>query len=99
MPSEGRFGARLQVPERPQIVMLRATYHGRWSATIDGSDASVFMVAPAFPAVVVPPGDRLVVFEYRSFGYYWLLGLVAVASGLLLWLGPRAWEPEIGRSP
>ena len=42
--------------DRPVIVLLRATFHGRWVATVDGAGAPIHMVAPAFVGVAVPAG-------------------------------------------
>ena len=51
---------------RPATVVLKMSYHPRWTATIDGHRAQTFMVAPGFLAVAVPQGDHLVEFRYHA---------------------------------
>jgi hypothetical protein len=65
---------------RTAVVVLSASFDPGWSATIDGRQAPVQMVAPALPAVTVPPGTHHITFRYRGFGGYPELFALAAAS-------------------
>ncbi|HEY6959001.1 MAG TPA: hypothetical protein VI814_09270 [Candidatus Limnocylindria bacterium] len=47
-------------------LVLKVTYDPGWRVTIDGLDASTFMVSPAYLAVVVPAGTHRVVASYAG---------------------------------
>ncbi len=79
----GRFRARVDA-RREAAVLLRAAYHPRVTATIDGRPTPVRMVAPAMMAVTVPPGSHAVEFRYQPFrGYLWI-GLASIALLVLV---------------
>jgi hypothetical protein len=88
---DGRFTAQVSA-SRPAWVMLKASYHPRWGATIDGKPVKVSMLAPSFVGVPVSAGSHLVVFKYHPVSYYPAL----FAFGLLVLIGltiaPRAWK-------
>ena len=46
-------------------LVVRANWHPRWQATVDGKPAKVLMVAPTFMAVAVPPGTHHVELRYQ----------------------------------
>jgi len=58
------FAADVTV-ERDSLLMLKATYHPNWRATVDGVKADTVMLMPSFVGVQLPPGDHQVRLEYR----------------------------------
>jgi hypothetical protein len=88
-PSRGRvvsqrIGADTYVAEveveRESFLMLKATYHPNWRATVDGDEAETVMLMPSYVGVEVAPGTHRVRFAYRPQPWRPVLGLV----GLLL---------------
>lgn len=68
---------------RPCWVMLKATYHPRWQATIDGKAIEPVMLAPAFVGVPITAGEHRVELIYASPAWRpWL----AVGGALLILL-------------
>ncbi len=59
------FAADVTV-ERESLLMLKATYHPNWRATVDGVKTDTVMLMPSFVGVQLPPGDHTVRIEYRS---------------------------------
>lgn len=53
------YGVTVSVPQTktgpPLFLVLKASYHPYWSATIDNRSAEIFPVAPVFMAVPLPP--------------------------------------------
>lgn len=92
-PDDGAFGG-VVIANRPAVVMLKATYHPRWTATVDGKPVKTQTLAPSFVGVAVPAGRHRVQFEYRPFGYYWILfalgALTLVTLAVVPRYGPRA---------
>ena len=58
------FAADVNV-ERESMLLLKATYHPNWRATVDGVKADTVMLMPSFVGVQLPPGDHKVRIEYR----------------------------------
>ena len=58
------FAADVTV-ERDSLLLLKATYHPNWRATVDGVKADTVMLMPSFVGVQLPPGDHQVRLEYR----------------------------------
>jgi uncharacterized membrane protein YfhO len=71
--------------------MLKASYHPRWTVTVDGKPAQTQMVAPSFVGVEVPAGRHSVEFRYEPYPSYWLLFLVGVIALIALAVVPRVW--------
>jgi hypothetical protein len=71
-PADGRFGGEVRV-SRTAVVMLKASFDPRWSATVDGVDAKTEMIAPGFVGVRVAAGSHKVRFVYRPYPWYWVL--------------------------
>lgn len=72
--------ARIQV-ERDSVLMLKATYHPNWHASVDGVEVGAAMLMPSYVGVAVGPGTHDVRLEYRSGflrGALLLLGLCAL---------------------
>jgi hypothetical protein len=94
-PQNGRFSGTVEV-DRPAVVLLKATYHPRWRATVDGKPVDTQMIAPALVGVPVPSGTHEIEFHYEpisGFTYAWLfaigvLALVALAA-IPRWLARR----------
>ena len=66
------------------VVVLSASFDPGWSVTVDGRPAAVQIVAPALPAVAVPPGTHDITFRYTGFGGYPELLALAVLDLLVL---------------
>jgi len=58
------FAADVTV-ERDSLLMLKATYHPNWRATVDGVKTDTVMLMPSFVGVPLSPGDHQVRLEYR----------------------------------
>ncbi|MCI0780356.1 MAG: YfhO family protein [Chloroflexi bacterium] len=58
------FAAKVTV-ERESLLMLKATYHPNWRATVDGVKTDTVMLMPSFVGVELSPGDHKVRMEYR----------------------------------
>jgi uncharacterized membrane protein YfhO len=72
--------------------MLKATYHPRWTVTVDGKRAKTQMLAPSFVGVAVPAGQHVVEFRYEPYPDYWLLFLIGVLTLVALAVVPRWWS-------
>jgi hypothetical protein len=87
---DGRFTGQVQA-SRPAWVMLKESFHKRWTASVDGVPVKPQMLAPSFVGVPVSPGTHLVVFRYRSSSAYpalfafGALVLVALVVVPVLW--------------
>ncbi len=87
---DGRFRGVVDA-RRPAVVMLKASYHGRWRATVDGKPVETEFVAPSFVGVKVPAGEHVVEFQYKSYpSYLWLFLLSALGVGGLVAFDLRA---------
>jgi len=75
--------------DRRAYVALSASMHGRWHATVDGSEEPVWMLAPSFLGVAVEPGRHTVVFEYRRIGWYPWLFLAGAGALAVEWAAGR----------
>jgi hypothetical protein len=72
--------------------MLKASYHPRWRATIDGHPVKVAMLAPSFVGVPVSAGSHLVVFRYHPISYYPALFALGLLTLIALIVAPRLWK-------
>ena len=59
------FAANVAV-ERESMLLLKATYHPNWQATVDGIKTDTVMLMPSFVGIQLPPGVHNVRIEYRS---------------------------------
>lgn len=73
------FAAIVETPQ-DSILMLKASFHPFWQASIDGKKINKFMVEPSFMAVNVPSGKHEVEFKYFPAGYK----VVLILFGLLV---------------
>jgi hypothetical protein len=74
------YTAQVEV-ERESFLMLKATYHPNWRATVDGEPADAVMLMPSYVGVKVAPGTHLVRFEYGPRFWrpiLWLAGLLVL---------------------
>ncbi len=59
----GAYTAVVHV-DHPSCLLLKATYHPNWHATIDGHETEIAMVMPSYVGLKVLPGTHLVHVEY-----------------------------------
>jgi hypothetical protein len=59
------FVVRARVRRSGHLV-LKMTYHPRWSVTVDGGAASTVHLLPSFVGVALDPGEHIVHFRYRA---------------------------------
>ncbi len=59
------FAADVAV-ERESTLLLKASYHPNWRATVDGIETDTLMLMPSFVGIKLPPGDHQVRIEYQS---------------------------------
>ncbi len=72
--------ARIEV-ERESMLMLKATYHPNWHATVDGVEIEPVMLMPSYVGVKVSSGAHQVRLVYRPRplrGYLLIVGLLAL---------------------
>lgn len=106
LPSDGLFSGEVDAA-RAAVVLLKASFDPRWTATVDGKAATTQMLAPGLVGVAVPPGHHAVTFAYRPYPLYWLWLVVAIlgliALGLLdlrgRYRGSHAGRAEASLSP
>ena len=58
------FAAEVNV-ERESMLLLKATYHPNWRATVNGVEADTVMLMPGFLGVQLTPGNHEVRVEYQ----------------------------------
>ena len=85
------FAADVNV-ERESMLLLKATYHPNWRATVDGVKTDTVMLMPSFVGVQLPSGDHKVRIEYRPRR----LRIILLGLGLLtlpmIWLAEKRGE-------
>ena len=72
------FAAEVNV-ERESMLLMKASYHPNWRATVDGVKAETEMLLPGFLGIRLAPGDHQVRVEYQPRR----LRLVLLGFGLL----------------
>ncbi|HEX4904935.1 MAG TPA: DUF6541 family protein [Acidimicrobiales bacterium] len=90
-PRDGFYRATVRA-ERDAAVVLKVSYHPRWTVTVDGRRADTVMMSPSLLGVDVDEGDHEVVFRYRPYPDYGVLALVGVLSLAAAALVPRWWR-------
>ena len=58
------FAADVNV-KRESMLLLKATYHPNWRATVDSVKTDTFMLMPSFVGIELSPGNHSVRIEYR----------------------------------
>ena len=85
---DGMIGGQVTM-RRPAVVVLKMSYHPRWTVTVDGERADPVLVAPGFLAVEVPAGRHDVAFRYRAISGWETLAWMALGAlgllGLVMW--------------
>jgi hypothetical protein len=66
---DGEASATVRM-RRPGVAVLSASYDPGWTATVNGRQRPIRMVAPALVAVDVPAGTDHVVFRFHGYGDY-----------------------------
>jgi Gpi18-like mannosyltransferase len=87
-PQNGIFSGSVHA-NRPAVVLLKATYDRRWTATVDGEAVQPVMMAPSLVGVRVPAGRHVVRFVYKPYGQYPLLLAIGAFTLLGLAAYPR----------
>ena len=82
------FAADVTV-ERDSMLLLKATYHPNWRATIDGVKTDTVMLMPSFVGVRLPRGDHKVRIEYRPRRLRMILLGLGLLTLSLIALGER----------
>lgn len=72
----GRFSCEITAGGETDVI-LKATYHPFWSATVGGRPAPIVRVFPGFMAVRVPPGTSTIDFRYHA--PRWKMALFALS--------------------
>jgi hypothetical protein len=90
-PAGGRFEATV-VAERPAEVLLKTSFHPRWTAFVDGVEVAPRMVAPSFVGAPVTAGAHTVEFVYRPYPLYLLWLAIGALTLVALATWPRWWE-------
>jgi hypothetical protein len=85
---DGVFDATV-VANRPAVVLLKATFDPRWTATVDGRPAKPTMMAPSLVGVEVPAGGHVVRFRYKPYAGYPVLFAIGALTLLALLLVPH----------
>lgn len=76
-------------------LLLKASYHPGWQASVDGQQTEIEHAAPNLMAIPVPPGRHEVRFRYRNPAYQKLL-FAGSLGGALAWASCAALRPRRG---
>jgi uncharacterized membrane protein YfhO len=87
-PENGIFDSQVQA-RRPAVVLLKATFDPRWTATVDGTRVKPAMMAPSLVGVDVPRGRHQIRFRYEPYSHYALLLTIGALTLLALVVVPR----------
>jgi hypothetical protein len=82
------FAADVNV-KRDSMLLLKATYHPNWRATVDGVKTDTVMLMPSFVGVRLPPGDHNVRIEYRPRRLRMILLVLGLLTLPMIWLGEK----------
>jgi hypothetical protein len=96
-----RNGAALATvtANRRAVVLLKASYDPRWTATVDGKPVKPTMTAPSLVGVEVPKGRHLVWFRYEPYDGYPVLLAIGALTLLGLGIYPRRTALVLSRFP
>jgi hypothetical protein len=84
---DGEASATVRM-RQPGVAVLSASYDPGWTATVNGRQQPIRMVAPALVAVDVPAGTDHVVFRYHGYGDYPALLSLSGLTLALVAVGP-----------
>ena len=84
----GRASATVDL-DRDAALVIKANWHPRWKATVDGKEVPVVAVAPTWTAVPVPAGEHQVELTYDPWSGTWLLGPLAALAVVAGWVWSR----------
>ena len=74
---------------RDSLLMLKATYHPNWHATVDGVEAPTVMLMPSYVGVPVTPGTHHVRLEYRTQPWRNVLIVIGLLTLAFIAVGER----------
>jgi len=80
-----RLRIQVETPS-PAVVVISQSYYPLWQASVNGRRTTLWRANHGFQAVAVPAGSSQVLLEYHERGFYWGLGIAAVAAALT-WVG------------
>ena len=63
--SDNSYQAELEL-DTPAYLLLKASYHPGWQATVNGEPTAVHAIAPNLMAVSLPAGQHEVIYYYRN---------------------------------
>jgi len=86
---DGEASATVRM-RRPGVAVLSASYDPGWTATVNGRQRPIRMVAPALVAVDVPAGTDHVLFRFRGYGGYPALFTLSGLTLVLAAVGPAS---------
>ena len=81
--SDESYQAKLNLDE-PAYLLLKASYHPGWQATVNGKPTPVHAVAPNLMAVPLPAGQHEVIYNYRNDLLTQVLFLLCALAWLIL---------------
>ena len=82
------FAADVTV-ERDSMLLLKATYHPNWRATVNGEKTDTVMLMPSFVGIQLPRGDHRVRIEYRPRRLRMILLGLGLITLLLIAMGEK----------
>jgi hypothetical protein len=89
------YEATVQVTEPSTTLFLKTSYHPGWRAYVNGEEVTPFMVAPSYPALVLPPGEHTVRFEYEANALRTPLLIFGIATLAVVGLIERQRRPSV----
>ena len=75
--------------EQESMLLLKATYHPNWEASVDGATANTVMLMPGFVGVELKPGIQEVRIEYQSQTFRSVLLCLAPLTLILILLSEK----------
>ena len=94
--TDNEYRAKLDL-DAPAQLLLKASYHPGWQATLHGKPIEVYAVAPNLMAVSLPAGKHEVVYAYRNALLPSILFLLCAVTWLVLLVVRLSRRPTASR--